>query len=352
MDKDDEFICNICNKSETNASEILTCMYCFTSVHFKCKNIYGVAKRRMRETDYFCTSDCSVIYQKIIMMQNSNHSLMSSLAAEMKAAISASVARELQTVTTNMKLITTAIERSQEFLSAKFDEIVTDFNEIKLENERMKAEIEQLKKSQNNLQGSVHKLEANADKTDKAALANNAVVWGVPSAPDENVAQLVEKFLGTLGLGENCGLVTSAERMFSNNKVNNAVSPIRISFTDVESKEVVFNKKKQYGKFISTMIDSKLLINGKATNVTLRDELTPLALELLKELRESQEILDVKYIWAGRGGVVFIKKDENSKPELVRNREDLSRVMSHFVRTAHVVTSGNTPSPKRMKSAH
>lgn len=103
---------------------------------------------------------------------------------------------------------------------------------------------------------------------------------------------------------------------------------------------------------MSTVIDSKLAVNGKATTVTLRDELSPLSLELLKELRESKELLNVKYIWAGRGGTILVKKDENSKPELVKNREDLSRVMNHFVRPMHIVNSEHTPSPKRKKSTH
>lgn len=352
MDSDDETLCSICKKTETNASEVLTCMYCFSSAHFKCKNLIGSARRRMKETDYFCSSDCSATYQRIVTMQNSSRSLMSSLAAEMKNTISASVAKEMQTVTTKMTQITTAIENSQDFLSSKFDDIVTDFNELKHENERMKAEIENLKKSQNLLQGTVHKLEANVDKTDKAALGNNAVVWGIPTAPDESVPLLVDKFLLSLGLRENCGLVISAERMFANNKASNAVIPIRIVFADKESKEVVFNKKKQYGNLMSTVIDSKLAVNGKATTVTLRDELSPLSLELLKELRESKELLNVKYIWAGRGGTILVKKDENSKPELVKNREDLSRVMNHFVRPMHIVNSEHTPSPKRKKSTH
>lgn len=328
----DEFVCNVCQKRESDSSTLLTCMYCFTSVHFKCKNIAPSAVRRMRNTDYFCSSQCSAIYQRIVMMQNNNNSMVSSLASEMRATISASVAKEMRTVTTEVKQIIYAIEKSQEFLSTKFDDIVIEFNRLKCENDRLVAEIEKLKKSQSDLREMVYTLECNADKADKVALDNNAILWGVPTATEENVPRLVEKLLVSVGLQGNSDHIKSAERLFSNGRSGTMV-PIRIVFNNKKSKEMVFNKKKQYGKLYSTVIDDKLKVNGKATSVTLRNELSPLSLDLLKKLRESQEIMGVRYVWAGRGGTILVKRDNDSKPELVKNRVDLDRVMCHFVRS-------------------
>lgn len=354
MEMDDEVVCSVCNKRESDVSKVLTCMYCFSSAHFKCKNVIGGAIRRMRENDYFCTRECSDIYQRIVVMQNSKNSLVSSLAAEMKATISASVAKEMQSVTTEVKQITTAIEKSQTFLSDKFDDIVTEFKDLKIENEKLKAEIDCLKKSQNQLKSTVSKLEANVDKSEKSALENNAILWGIPTTPDENVSQLVEKLLRSLGISGTSGIVSSSERIFFNSKNSNALVPIRIVFCSKESKETVFAKKKQLGKLLSTVIDYKFVVNGRALNVTLRDELTPLSLELLKELRESQELLNIKYIWAGRGGVILAKKDDNSKPDLVKNRDDLRRVISSYTKCSRAIecapAPGHSPSPKRKKS--
>lgn len=351
---DDEIICTACKSKEADSSKVLTCMYCFSSVHFKCKKIIGNAVRRMKDIDYFCSPDCSAIYQRIVMMQNSNKTLLSSFADEMKTTISASVAKEIQSVSTEVKQITTTIEKSQEFLSAKFDDILTDFKGLKVENENLKVEVERLKKSQTQLQGTVHKLEANVDKSDKAALTNNVVVWGIPTAQDENMPEIIEKLFLSLGLSDKFETVVSAERIFVSTKNSNALVPIRIVFRDRETKELILNKKKQIGKLISTSIDSTYIINGRSMNVTMRDELTPLSLELMKELRESQDLLNVKFVWAGRGGIVLVKKDENSKPEMVKNREDLSRVMSRFMKSASELelptASGHSPSPKRKKN--
>lgn len=350
MKKGDAYVCTICTKKDTDGSSFLTCMYCFSSSHFECKNIFGNAVRRVKENDYFCSSDCSAIYQRIVMMQNSNNSMMSSFAAEMKAVISASVANEMRSLKTEVNQIIASIERSQEFLSSKFDEIVTEFRDLKLENEKLKSEIDRLKNSHSQLKDEVHKLEANVDKTDKAALSNNSVLWGIPTAPGENVLNLVEKFFDCLGLEENMKFVTSAERIFGNTKSNNTIVPIRIVFCDKGSKEDVLDRKKQFGKLLSTAIDEKFVLNGKALNVTIRDELSPLSLELLKELRESQDLLNMKYIWTGRGGVVMVKKLDDSKPELVKTRSDLGRLMSQFSQDSSI--TGHSPSPKWKKSVY
>lgn len=318
------------------------------------KNIVGNAVSRMRGKEYFCSTDCSSIYLRIVSMRNNNNSLMDSIAGEMKAIISASIAKEIQFVSSEVKQVIATIEKSQEFLSAKFDEIVNDVRELKMENEKLKAEIEYLKKSQSQLQNTTHNLEANVDRSDKAALNNNAVVWGIPTATGENVGQLINRLLCCLGLGDKSGLVLSAERMFTNNNPNKAPVPIRVVFRDQELKEEVFNKKKQFGKLLSTAIDEKFIINGKAMNVTLRDELTPLSLELLKDLRESQGLLNIRYVWAGRGGTILAKRDDSSKPEMVKTRVDLNRVKSHSLMATHVfdtaTAAGHSSSPHWKKS--
>lgn len=351
---EDEIICNVCKKKENDESKVITCLYCFSNAHFKCKNIIGSAIRRIKETDYFCTPNCSAIYQRIVSMQDKKNLLMSSFAAEMKATISNSVANEMLSVSSELKQITASIEKSQEFLSAKFDKIVVDFKELKLENEKLKSEIEKLKYSHIQLQHTVNKLEANVDKSDKVALNNNVVVWGIPMCPDDNVSQIVGTLLSCLGLNKTSELITSVERMFVNHKGDNALVPIRIVFRDSESKALVLNKKKQFGKLLATAIDKRFVNNGRALTITLRDELTPLSLELLKELRQSQELLNIKYIWAGRGGIILVKKDENCKPELVKNRDDLNRIMRHYMNstetTGNTPVSVNSPSPKRKKS--
>lgn len=303
MMADNEIYCAECKKKEVDPNKVVTCLYCFSSVHFKCRNIIGNAVRRVKESPFFCSSDCAATYQRIIEMKQNDQLMVSALASELKKTI----ATEMESVRYEVKLVTSAIEASQEFLSAKFDDIVSDFSNLKAENEILKQEIEILKKSNDNLTGAVHKLEINVDKTNKLTTSKNLMIFGVPIIPNENVSELVAKIFTSLGLSAETDAITSSSRIFTNIKSHNSLIPIRVIFKSVEAKEEIFNKKKLTGQLLSTTIDPLLLLHGKATTISIRDELTPLSLEIMKDLRESQTKLKIKYICSGRGGVVLVK---------------------------------------------
>lgn len=133
---DGDSTCVVCKKAEKDTSKLITCMYCFSEAHYKCRNIVGTAARRIKDSLYFCSQDCSCIYKRIMDMQDQKSSLINSLAVELKAAVSHAVSQEMSNVRCEVKQVTTAIEKSQEFLSAKFDSIVTDFQALKMENEK------------------------------------------------------------------------------------------------------------------------------------------------------------------------------------------------------------------------
>lgn len=121
--------------------------------------------------------------------------------------------------------------------------------------------------------------------------------------------------------------------------------PIQIEFKDLNVKELLMSRKKTLGKIMSSSIGEAFLVNGQPTNVTLRDELTPLSMELLRKMREHQEMLKIKFVWPGRGGGILVKKHENSKPELIKTREDLVELINRYS-----VVMNQSPSPKRKKN--
>ncbi|XP_058826697.1 uncharacterized protein LOC131686757 [Topomyia yanbarensis] len=352
MDTDD-VICVECKKRETDSNKLVTCLYCFKSAHYKCRNIIGNAVRRVKENMYFCTPNCSDIYKKIIEMKTNKSDIVAALGSELKITVASAVACEMQNLRAEFKSITSAIENSQDFLSTKFDSIVSDFRDLKSENEALKQEISSLRKKQSCLYENVNKLEMNLDKTVRDNVSNNAIFLGVPFLCNENTVELVMKIAHCIGANLDRSSVVSAERLSPGKKATNSLVPIKVVFTDRTVKEILFTKKKEFGRLISTSIDDSLVINGKPTNVAIRDELTPLCLELLNEMRERQEFLNIKYVWSGRG-VVLVKKNEKAKPEIIRNRNDLNRITSLYSNgssdAADSLPANISPSPKRKRT--
>lgn len=341
---DESAVCVMCKKQEADPNKIITCMYCFSASHFKCKNIIGAAISRTKANMFFCTANCAEIYKRIVEMQNSKSSMVSSLSAELKATVSSAVADQMVSVKSEVRSVTAAIEKSQDFLSTKFDDIVLEFKAIKIENENLKHQLGNLSKSHSELTKLVNQLEANVDKSDRKAVSNNAVLLGFPYDPKENTSYLVNQTLAHIGINLQPDSIVSVSRLYFSNKPN-VIIPIQIAFKDRNIKIETLSKKKTFGNILSTSIDQSFLVNGKPTNVTLRDELTPLTLELLRKMREYQESFKIKYVWPGREGGVLVKINETSKIDVIRTREDLDLLVAHYSTSLK-----QTPSPKRKKN--
>lgn len=340
----EDSICVECNKVEKDTSKLVTCMYCFAEAHYKCRNIVGNAARRIKDRMYFCSHNCSSIYQRIMEMQSQKNSIVEALSAELKGVVTNAVSQEMKNFRSEVRQITTAIENSQQFLSDKFDGIVTDFQELKRENENLKLEVGMLKQTQKAMSKTVGTLELTVDRSAREANCNNAIVLGVPYRPDENTLEIVGNIIACYGMSIDAGAIVSADRLGGKNKISNSLIPIRVIFKDGEVKEAVFAKKKEFGKLLSSSVNANFLINGKPTTISMRDELTPLSLELLNEMRQYQEKLNIRYVWSSRGGNVLVKKTEHSKPEIIRTRDDMHELINRYSNKSPIK---NTPSPKR-----
>lgn len=345
MERDQIVSCVVCKKQEQDVNKIISCMYCFSVVHFKCKNITGNAVNRAKANMYFCTVSCCEIYKRIVEMQNSRSSTTSKLAAELKDSVASAVVAHMNQLKSEVRLVTAAIEKSQDFLSMKFDEIVSDFNKLKTENEALKKQVSQLSQSHAELMHFVYRLEDNVDKSDRKAVSNHAVLLGIPVVGNENTLNLVDKTLSHIGVTLPPNSIASATRITMNNKPN-ALAPIRISFKEKSLKETVLSKKKSVGTILSTNIDRSLSINGRGTKVIIRDELTPLSMDLLREMRDYQESFKIKFVWPARSGGILVKKDEDAQPDLIKTRQELRTLIERYSRYSKL-----TSSPLRKKTA-
>lgn len=317
-----ENVCTVCFKTGHNKNKLFTCNYCFNKVHLKCLHDLGGVTKQNESQMHFCSSKCCSKYDRISSSRMKNDPNLSQLIEELQSAMLANT----QTVREQVKSVTSAVEASQQFLSDKFESILVEFQNLKDENKRLKQEIEQIKSSQSTLSAMVYKQELELDRQNKMSITNNAVVLVVPFKQNENLSEICSKIFDKIGAASGYNSVLSMTRMSAGDK--NPMAPIRIVFRDKKSKDFVFARKKESGTIISTMIDPKLISNEKSSYITIRDELTPLSTDLLNELRKVQERLNLKYVWAGRGGVILVKKDANAKTSEIRNRLDLNKLIN------------------------
>lgn len=327
MDKD-LVNCMQCKKPEPDPKNMITCMYCFSSFHFECKDIYGKAKHKIKRDKYFCAVKCAELFKRITEMSSNKSSMLSMVNAEIQNFVS-QVVSEMNCVKSEVKTVCMAIDESQEFLASKFDRIVTEFNALKAENEDLKQQIDQLKKSQTTLQSTVQEVERGMNCADMEIISNNVMFFGLPSTSGENVPELIKSTVGKIGVNLSTRSLVSATRLFKPNKPNTLV-PIRAVFRSKSDKELILNKKREFGPMLSTLINESFLIDGKPSVIVIRDELTPPMIDLLKKIRAMQKQLNVKFIWPGRNGYINIKKDENSELNVIKNLNDFEALIKTF----------------------
>lgn len=220
---------------------------------------------------------------------------------------------------------------SQQFLSDKFDDVSGQIRKLKLEVNTLRAENDHLKRSlslltdkTNSVSKAVHRQEVEIDNRLKTEITSNIVVLGLPRVPNEDTTDLVMKTCATMDFKLDKSSIVSCSRISSNKNFNN---PIRITFRNMQSKENLKIAKKKFGPLSLAMIQGVRWPGDWSKKVVIRDELSPLSMELLQDLKKHQTVLKARYIWPGRDGSVLIKFKQESKPIIIRSRSDLRNLL-------------------------
>lgn len=321
MDAENEIYCAICETAEPNAAKVLECVNCHACHHFKCKKIIGNAIAKWKKKDYFCSVLCQEIHLKATSAANTE----SLLLAEFQKVVSEikNLKEEQHSTRKYVSKAVGEIEKSQNFLAHKFDEVCDNIKRLENEQHTLKGSVGVVEGKYVQLSETVNRLEGEVDRYRRSALSCNAILLGIPEVKDENLGEAVTRFAAVLGLNITEDFFSDVKRL-RDSKSESRSPPIRIVFASEPNKEQFFAKKKEVGQVQVSMLGG--CYSGKSGRVMLRDEMTPHGLALLREVKEVQEQLDLKYVWPGRNGVILVKKTDKSKVEYIQNRNDLQKL--------------------------
>lgn len=320
VQSDDAVICVVCDKEEADVNKVMECLHCHKCYHYRCKKIIGSAVRKMRNTQFYCSVECNEMgtrTQQVIASENL-------VVEELRKVINEVHALREESAQTRRSLegALKEVERSQEFLCNKFDDVVGEIKQLKLNHNAMEKEINEVRSRYCELNDVVVGLESEVDRFKRAELSRNAIILGVPASKNENLQSTVVRIAAVMGYSLT-GKIVEARRL-GEPKNDGKNPPIRVVFDNESVKEELFAKKRSFGQLkLQSLGDTYATMTGK---ITLRDEMTPHGLELLRNVRELQDRLKAKFVWPGRNGVILVKRTETSKVEYVRNRHDVKKL--------------------------
>lgn len=343
---EEAIICVTCNKEEKDPKKVIECSYCHKCDHFKCKNIIGNAIRKLRELTYFCSLECQEFYQRTTRNLVAENQVLNELHT---------VLAEVRETRSDMKAVKSTIddmEKFQNFLSGQLDTLLAEMKTMKLEHSTLKANVEVIEKKYHSVCNTVDSLEMEVDRINRASISKNTIILGIPAKSNEVPEQIVHKIAASVGLQLPAGAVLEAKRLISKEtaRFDNKTHPIKITFSEVRHKEELFSKKQKHGLLLSSAVDPTY--TGTVSKVILRDELTPYGMRLLKKVREIQDLVELKFVWPGRNGVILTNKNENSKIEAIRCHTDAEQLERMNLTRQLSSSSPNTsadlePNPKR-----
>lgn len=328
----------ICRREEKDPRRLVVCGYCRKSEHLNCKNISGSAVRKLRAETYYCSEDCKELHRS------------SSQQSEMDSEVLSEVRKvlaEVRETRAEMHAVRTTIaelEKFHNFLSGKLDTMMEEMKTFQREQIELKKKYEWLQSDQRATSSTVEQLELEVDRMKRNELSKNAVIIGVPMVKNESSVQIVRKIATVLDCDLPDDAVLDAKRIVSKDQSfkDTKSPPIKVVFADETYKEELIAKKKTHGPLLLSAIDATLGV-GK---VLLRDELTAYGINLLKEVREVQKQVDLKYVWPGRHGAVLVKRGDNSKVEIIRRLSDVEMLQRRNLKRQQT-TSPEKPAQKR-----
>lgn len=301
------FTCFSCGESDTDENNFISCAYCFRCQHLSCKGVFGAAVASLRQKTYFCSAECSSIH----------HSTATALGMDKR------ILDAIEKVSSDVN----EIKQTHNSLDRKLDSVLDEVKSMKLQFNTLKTDVELLQDEHDSMNETVNKLQLDLDRINRAAIANNAILLGVPAVENENVCQLVQKIASVIGCDLPQDAVVEAARLVSkeSEQLRQNTAPIRVVFSKLEHKESLFTKKKLHGLLQSSALDPSGTSTG-GTRIIVRDEMTSFGMNLLKEARSVKDKVDLKHVWAGRNGVVLVKRTDNSKVEKIRNLLDIQEL--------------------------
>lgn len=171
----------------------------------------------------------------------------------------------------------------------------------------------------------VELLEMDSDMKHRLLIATHAVILGVPLRENEDLGVIMNKICRSIRYPINNESLVSVKRLHTNTAASYS-PPIVVVFKSEQVKNKFLECKRVHGPLPVTNIADCL--DNSARKITIRDALTPVGQELLREVRQHQSTFGIKYVWPGRNGQILVKRADGAKVDWITNKQQLHELIA------------------------
>lgn len=213
-------------------------------------------------------------------------------------------------------IILREIMNSVQFMSAKYDVLVTRnlelenlCDKLKLDNKRNLEEIKELKQ--------------NIKKNGKTFSEKKLEIHGIPYNQNEDLEDIIVKIGVNFDLNLKKEDIDEAFRIQKNKNYkssNNNDTPVMVTFLRKKDRESFLSMRRRRSIFTD-----EVNIHGKRSQIFINEHLTKESKELLWKAKKIKTEKNFKFLWI-KNGNILLRKTENSEVIKINAEEDLEKL--------------------------
>ena len=232
---------------------------------------------------------------------------------------------EIEALSTAIKTLTDrcdAIEKSQGFISAKYDKVLQGLQlankkstELELNDKNQYDRIEKLERA-------LYELECTVDQTQQYIRRDCLEITGIPVLPADNPKKLVKELGSLIGVELDDGCISAAHRLPDTKNVKNRLI---VKFVRRDKREEVFKRRKNLVGKKSSNLPSVSAEMGKSIfredKIHVNESLTSYRKRLFGRINKFKQDNNYKFLWTVNGKI-HLRETETSIIEAFNTHEE------------------------------
>lgn len=220
------------------------------------------------------------------------------------------------------------IEKSQEFMSVKYDQVIESIQTTKKQIDANATKIKQQVDSTSFIQDSIDELYSLVDEMQQYSRRECLEINGIPKLESDNVNQLVIEACTLIGVKVTDQDISTAHRLPDTRKVKDRII---VKFVRRDKKEEVYKNRRKLQKKTSKDIPSVARQLGevkKPGKIHINESLTSYRRRLMGKINDYKKENNFKFLWT-QNGKIFLKQSETSpKAYAFTTEEDFEAFIS------------------------
>lgn len=208
-----------------------------------------------------------------------------------------------------------AIQKSQDFISNKFDELLNSFKLLEEENCKLKLENGKLNVQVKEMAERISGLEKEQENINLYSRRDCLEFNGVPVKPNENTSELVKQIADLMAVEILPTDISTSHRLPSKRGV---IPAIIVKFVRRSTRDKLYQLKGN----LKNRTSFDLGFANSGNKLYVNESLTPKAKELYYQVRQVRKSHRFKYAWT-KYGKSYLKKDDASQAMSFTSLKDL-----------------------------